>query len=53
MLDFMEMIGQPYGLDAFEVAQYTLLAVEVEHHMNMGSDFEEALSLAYATAEII
>jgi len=53
MLDFMEMIGQPYGLDAFEVAQYTLLAVEVEHHMNMGSDFDEALSLAYQTKEVL
>lgn len=53
MLDFLEMIRQGYDMDTFEVVQYAQLAVEVEHHINMGSDFDDALSLAYETAVIV
>jgi hypothetical protein len=53
MLDVLEMIGQRFDLDAFEVAQYLELSREVELHRAMGSDFEEAVSLAYGSVEII
>ena len=53
MLDILEMIGQNFDLDAFEVAQYLELSREVELHRAMGSDFDEALSLAYQTKEVL
>lgn len=53
MLDVLEMIGQNFEMSCFEVAQYLELSREVELHMAMGSDFEEAVSLAYGSAEIL
>ena len=53
MLDLLQLTGNRYGLDAFEVAQYIQLSDDIELHMSMGSTFEEALSLAYETTEVI
>ena len=53
MLDVFEMIGQNFDLDCFEVIQYLELSREVELHMAMGSDFEEAVSLSYETKEVL
>lgn len=53
MLDVLEMIGQNFEMSCFEVVQYLELSREVELHMAMGSDFEEAVSLAYQTKEVL
>lgn len=59
MLDLLQLTGDRFSIEgqdpllAFEVGQYICLAEEIEMHMSMGSTFEEALSLAYETKEII
>jgi hypothetical protein len=53
ILDLLQLTGNRYGLDAFEVVQYIQLSDDIELHMSMGATFEEALSLAYETTEVI
>ena len=54
ILDLLQITGDRFGgLDAFEVVQYIQLSDDIEMHMSMGATFEEALSLAYETTEVI
>lgn len=58
ILDLLQLTAEQFNnsddrLDAYEVAQYIHLSEDIELHMAMGSDFEEAVSLALETTEVI
>lgn len=58
ILDLLQLTAERFNnsddrMDAFEVAQYIHLSDDIELHMAMGSDFEQALSLALETTEVI
>ena len=58
ILDLLQLTADRFStdtdnMDAFEVAQYIHLSDDIEMHMAMGSDFDEALSLALETTEVV
>ena len=59
MLDLLQRTGDRFSIEgqdpllAFEVGQYICLSDDIELHMAMGSDFDEALSLALETTEVV
>lgn len=58
ILDLLQLTAERFNnsddrMDAFEVAQYIHLSDDIELHMAMGSDFDQALSLALETTEVI
>ena len=53
ILDLLQLTGDRYGLDAFEVAQYIQLSIEMEVFQSMGMDFDEAYAAALESCEII
>ena len=58
ILDLLQLTANRFStdndnMDAFEVAQYIHLSEDIELHMAMGSNFDEALSLALETTEVV